>query len=216
MLEEEVVVDVREMYAVHDCMRKEYGSMPLLVKAVADGDTERATIVNDHLRLMYDLMHAHHAGEDEVLWPLVRERNPEHEAIFVMDDEHVLLNQTLHEIKDLAIAWQADPSADNRAALHTELISFEKTLLRHLGHEEREVLPILQRTLNQDEYNALGVWVRERLPEDEALLLVGLILEDTTAANGQAVLDTLPADVVAAVEANRPAVVEYRRRLMGL
>jgi iron-sulfur cluster repair protein YtfE (RIC family) len=197
-------------------MRKEYGSMPLLVKSIADGDSERAALVTNHLALMHELMHAHHKGEDVVLWPLVRDRNPEHEAIFVMDDEHDSLNRTLSGIKVLAQTWRDDPSANNRAALHTELIAFEKTLLRHLGHEEREVLPILQRTVSQSEYDALGVWVRENVPQDDAMLLLGLILEDTTATNAEAVLATLPADVVAEAEANRPTIHAYRRRLMGM
>ena len=67
-------IDVSEMFAVHDAMRKEYGSMPLLVKSIAEGDSDRAAVITEHVHLMGRLMHVHHQGEDELLWPLVQQQ----------------------------------------------------------------------------------------------------------------------------------------------
>ena len=214
---EDAAVDVRDMIAVHDCMRKEYGSLPLLVKSIADGDTARAELVDDHIRLMGVLMDAHHAGEDEVLWPLVRARAPEHEAIFVMDAEHESLNEHVARIGALSGAWRADPSAQNRAALHTELIVFEKDLLKHLGHEEREVLPILQGVLTQEEFAALGLYVREHIDPADRDLILGLIVEDTTSTFSGPMLAAMPEAARIDVEQNlRPRAQEYKRRLLGM
>jgi hemerythrin-like domain-containing protein len=214
---DETGVDVREMIAVHDCMRKEYGSLPLLVKSIAEGDAARAGLVADHVRLLGVLMDTHHTGEDEILWPLVRERSPEHEAIFVMDVEHVELNDRVARIGELAETWRAEPSAVNRAALHTELIGFEKDLLRHLGHEEREVLPLLQATLTQDEFAALGIYVRRHIEPADRDLILGLIFEDTTSTFSGPMLEAMPAEARANVEQTlRPRAQEYKRRLLGM
>jgi len=41
------------------------------VRGVADGDVARARIVGRHVRLLLDLLHVHHGGEDRLLWPLL-------------------------------------------------------------------------------------------------------------------------------------------------
>jgi hypothetical protein len=41
--------DARDMFAVHTMFRREYGSMPDLVRAVAAGDKQRAAVVADHI-----------------------------------------------------------------------------------------------------------------------------------------------------------------------
>jgi hemerythrin-like domain-containing protein len=214
---EEVLVDVSNMYAAHDTMRKEYASLPLLVKSIPDGDVARAALVADHIALLDRFMRAHHGVEDEVLWPLVKERAPEHEAILIMDTEHAGLHDSLDAIRDQAQAWRASASYDTRATLHTTLIAFERALLKHLGHEEREVLPILARTLTQDEYSALGTGVAERLDADDRALLLGLILEDTTQSVGSVTLMGIPEESRAQVEQDaRSRAQTYKRTLLAI
>jgi hemerythrin-like domain-containing protein len=214
---EEVVVDVSEMYAAHDGMRKEYASLPLLVKSIPDGDVDRAGRAADHMALLDRFLRTHHDVEDEVLWPLVKERAPEHEAILIMDTEHAGLNVSLDAIKVQADAWRVSASADTRATLHNTLIAFERTLLRHLGHEEREVLPILQRTLSQDEYAAMGQEVNRRMDPDDRTLVLGLILEDTTQSVGSTILRRIPEETRAQVESDaRAQAQEYKRALLAM
>jgi hemerythrin-like domain-containing protein len=157
---EELAIDVSEMVAAHDGMRKEYATLPLLVKSVADGDTERAAIVAEHIRLLDVLMTVHHDTEDELLWPLAQERAPEHEAVFIMEAEHQELADSLARVASLTRVWETEPSAINRAALHTELISAEKILLKHLGHEEKEALPLLATVISDEEFARFGNNVR--------------------------------------------------------
>ncbi|MBK9739142.1 MAG: hemerythrin domain-containing protein [Actinobacteria bacterium] len=210
-------IDVSEMFAVHDAMRKEYGSMPLLVKSIAEGDSDRAAVITEHVHLMGRLMHVHHQGEDELLWPLVQQRAPEHEAVFVMDAEHAELNAELSQIAQLADAWSADPSGANRASLHTALIVFEKRLLKHLGHEERELLPLLASTVTQEEFAALGAYVRDALPADQRTVLLSLIIDDTTPSLRDAMLDAMdPAARSAFEESGRPIARAYRDRLYSM
>ena len=68
--------DMTEMFAVHDCLRHEFARLPLTVKAVAEGDSDRASVVGGHVMMMTSMLHAHHEGEDLLVWPLLAERSP--------------------------------------------------------------------------------------------------------------------------------------------
>jgi hemerythrin-like domain-containing protein len=212
----DTAIDVSEMFAVHDGMRKEYGSLPLLVKSIADGDRDRASIVCDHVHLLAALMQAHHEGEDELLWPLARERAPETESIFATGAEHVELAEHLARIAAQADAWRSDPSSVNRATLHTSLIRFERILLQHLGHEEADVLPVLRQIVTQDEFASVGRRVRESFPADQRAILLGLILQDTTPTLGAALLEAMdPEDRAEFESSGRTLVQAYRARLLS-
>jgi hypothetical protein len=187
------------------------------VKSVADGDAERAAIVGDHIRLLDVLMTVHHDTEDELLWPLAQERAPEHEAVFIMEAEHQELNDGLVRVNTLTQAWQADPSATNRAALHTELIAVEKVLLRHLGHEEKEALPLLATVISDEEFARFGNNVRAALTPEQRTILLGLIVEDTTPALGASILESMTPEARASFEIEgRPQVRAYKARLLGM
>jgi Hemerythrin HHE cation binding domain len=168
--------DVSEMIAVHDALRREYGSLPLLVKSVPDGDRDRAGVVADHIGLLGTFMALHHAGEDDLLWPLVSERAPDSPVLVLAEADHAELAEQGRLAGELTEAWRNDPSATNRAALHVELIALERAVLQHLGHEEAEVLPLLAATVTPTEYAALGAYVRAGLTPDQwdVVVLLGL------------------------------------------
>ena len=42
-----------------------------------EGDTARAAVVDDNLDLLGRALHAHHTGEDGLLWPLLLQRVPD-------------------------------------------------------------------------------------------------------------------------------------------
>jgi hemerythrin-like domain-containing protein len=213
----DTAIDISDMIAAHDTLRKEYASLPLLVKSIADGDSERAAVVSDHIALMALLMTAHHDAEDALLWPLAEERAPEHEAIFIMEREHNDLTSHVALMGVLADAWRSDPSATNRAALHTELIAFEKDLLKHLGHEEREALPLLGTVITQEEFASFGARARDSVPAEQRALLLGLILADTNPASRAVVLAGMsPASRSAYEDEGKAAAQAYRARLLGM
>ncbi|WP_372462559.1 hemerythrin domain-containing protein [Streptomyces thermodiastaticus] len=66
--------DSREMIAVHDMFRREFSAMPDLAENVTPGDAHHATMVAEHVGFVAGLLHAHHAAEDALLWPILRER----------------------------------------------------------------------------------------------------------------------------------------------
>jgi hemerythrin-like domain-containing protein len=205
-----------EMIAVHNALRREYGSMPLLVKSVADDDAVRAGVVADHIALMGTFMALHHAGEDDILWPLVRERAPQSTVIAAAEADHSGLAEHAHVVAALAEAWRSDPSAMNRAALHVELIALERALLQHLGHEESDALPLLARTITEEEFGTLRAYVRDGLTTEQRTIVLGMILDDTDAATAANLLSALDPKERADIEdAEASAYRAYRESLLA-
>lgn len=212
-----MAIEVREMFAIHDCLRKEISALPLRVKATADGDSRRASEVGEHVSLMLMVLDHHHTAEDVKLWPLLEERVPDNLDLFhEMEAQHGQLHPLIETANTEVVAWMTDPSAENRAALHTTLIRLEKLLLSHLGQEEAEILPIIAETLSQEEFNAIGERGRAEVPPDKMPIVLGLILDDTTADVRDLVWNNLPPEAQQGFEQfGRPMYVAYRERLVN-
>ncbi len=153
--------DMTEMYAIHDCLRHEFARLPLTVKAVPEGDAARAAVIGGHVMMMTSMLHAHHEGEDELVWPLLEERAPEHAALVTeMVGQHEAMMVSVAAAQAQAQAWIASPGVLERSSLHTTLIKLEKELLHHLAMEEQEVVPLISRDLTPDEFAAVGAHAR--------------------------------------------------------
>lgn len=156
------MTDTTDMLAVHDGLRHEFARLPITVKAVAEGDAERAAVVGGHVLFMADFLHAHHASEDAIVWPLLRERAPEHDALVdEMAGQHASMHATVDTVRAQAEAWIATAGMQERSALHTTLIALEREILHHFALEEQDVLPLIQRDLTPEEWPASGS-TRER------------------------------------------------------
>lgn len=207
--------DMTEMYAVHDCLRHEFARLPLTVKAVAEGNAERAAVVGGHVMMMTAMLHAHHEGEDELVWPLLEERSPEHaDLVMSMVGQHEAMLELVTTAQAQAQAWMAGPGILERSSLHTTLIRLEKELLHHLAKEEQEVVPLISRDLTHEEYAAVGAHARAALSPEQLAIGLGLILANTSAERGEAILNGMPADARAGFEQfGRPVYAEYAARL---
>ena len=211
------MTDTTDMLAVHDCFRKEFARLPITVKSIGDGDAERAAAVGGHVLFMADFLHAHHASEDELVWPLLRERSPESTALVEdMAVQHERVHALMETSRVQAQAWIDAPGNQERAALHTTLIALEKELLHHLAVEETEVLPLIARDLSEDEWFAVGEHSRASFPPDQLAIALGLILDNTSPERGEVILSAMPPEARAGFEQfGRPAYLAYRDRVRG-
>lgn len=207
--------DVTEMYGIHDCLRHEFARLPLTVKATAEGDAARAGVLGRHVLLMTRVLHGHHEGEDVLVWPLLEERAPEHgEIVTVMEEQHERMQAAVEKATEQASAWMASPGVQERAALHTTLIALEKEVLHHLALEEQEVLPLIQRYLSPEEWAAVGAHARATLSPEELPVVLGLIVNDTSQARGEAILGGMPPEARAGYEQfGRPLYDAYAAAL---
>jgi hypothetical protein len=68
---------------------------------------------------MMHFLHLHHSGEDDSLWPLVRQLNPAAGALLdVMDADHARIGPEIERVTAAAIEYRAD-SAARQDLLHS-------------------------------------------------------------------------------------------------
>ncbi|MFJ9025231.1 hemerythrin domain-containing protein [Streptomyces sp. NPDC102259] len=168
------------MIVVHRIFRRESALLPRLVRAVPDGGTARATKVAQHLREYLAGLHSHHSLEDELVWPLLRDRAVDDELVGRMEEQHRRIDESLVAVTEWIPAWEqaADHIAGEELAL--ALDEHRTALLEHLDDEERLVLPLIAEHLTVAEWDLVGRRGLERIPKDKLLLALGAILEEAT------------------------------------
>ena len=135
--------DTSDMVIVHRMFRRECALLPQLVAAVAGGDLARARTVAGHAREVLDMLHHHHVGEDELLWPRLSARTRfRNDLLARMDSQHQGLAVLLEHAATAFTAWQNAPTAPTSTALSALLEQLSTGLNEHFDEEEAAVLPI--------------------------------------------------------------------------
>lgn len=186
-------VDTHEMVLIHRVLRREFGQLPRLFRAAA-GDRARSKVIGAHAREMLTFLHTHHTGEDELLFPLLRERAAlDQELMHRMDAQHAQVDDAVTAIDAELSAWtaSADAAAGERMAARVDAMM--PTLIEHLAEEEQEILPIASLTLTQGEWDALGKHGMSAIPLTRRLVILGHITEETDDAERRRFMKVLPA-----------------------
>src|SRR4051794_23710583 len=107
------------MVVVHTAFRREFEEAPVIIRSVAAADHARAARVGDHVQLMLDMLHHHHAGEDRLLWPKLLQRVPKELAptVELMERQHEGIHAQLELARSALDRWRAEGSDDDREAL---------------------------------------------------------------------------------------------------
>ena len=188
-------VDTHEMVLIHRVIRREIGRLPALFRGAAN-DRARSKVVGAHAHEMLDFLHTHHSGEDELLFPKLRERaSLDPELMDRMDAQHALVDHAVTSVGAELPAWtaSADPAAGERMAKLVE--DAMPSLIEHLTEEEEKILPIVSVTVTQQEWNALGKHGMTAIPIPRRLVMLGHITEETDAAERKTFMQVIPAPV---------------------
>ncbi|GAA1039898.1 hypothetical protein GCM10009557_59740 [Virgisporangium ochraceum] len=188
--------DVHEMVVVHRAFRREFGAAAGHVRRTPAGDTRRARIVAEHLRLGFAGLEMHHVGEDVVLWPLLLERAaPSTGLVETMQAQHHGVDAHVAAIMPALDAWAADPTGARGERLAVLLEAFAADLVEHLDLEEREILPLAARHVTAAEWNRMGEHGRDAMSAAQLPIMFGLVLEDADDEERARMLGTLPMPV---------------------
>lgn len=186
-------VDTHEMILIHRVIRREFGQLPRLFRSAA-GDRGRSKAIGAHAREMLDFLHTHHSGEDELLFPLLRERAAlDPELMDRMDAQHAQVDATVAAVGAELPAWTASADAAAGERMATLIDAAMPTLLDHLAEEEQKLLPIVSATLTQSEWDALGKHGMSAIPLTRRLVILGHITEETSDAERRAFMKVIPA-----------------------
>ena len=186
--------DTSDMVIVHRMFRRECALLPQLVAAVAGGDLARARTVAGHAREVLDMLHHHHVGEDELLWPRLSARTRFHADLLArMDSQHQGLAVLLEHAATSFTAWQNAPTAPTSTALTALLEQLSAGLNEHFDEEEAAVLPIVERVITAAEYQEVGQRGLVSIPLTRRLVVLGYLLEGATPQERSDFLAAVPA-----------------------
>lgn len=189
-------IDTRDMICVHDVFRRAFDEASGQIASVRAGDTERAQIVGGYISEVLWFLHAHHGGEDALLYPLLVERAPESDALFSrMESQHLAVAFSIHNAERAAESFRSSASAVDGDALALACRSLMDDMAVHLNEEEVEVLPIASRTITPEEWGALPGHVLSQYNGTRIWLILGLVLEAMPDDLRAHVIDNVPPPV---------------------
>ncbi len=193
----QTLTDTSVMPTLHTFFRREYRLAGALVRGVPEGDLARAAVVADHLDLVGRTLHHHHTIEDELLWPRLLERVPEEMApiVHLMESQHEGVDRLLAELGELLPTFRAHARAEDRERIAAILDDLYVRLVEHLDAEETRMLPIVARTITQEEWDAMGEAGRAATPRGEQFLVLGMYEYDGDPAVIAHMLSDAPAPV---------------------
>jgi len=171
-------IDVRDMAIVHRTFRNAYDESARLVRAAPTPSPARVTFLADHIDFAIAMLHVHHEGEDELLYPKLIERVPDQAPMTEeIEHEHQLIKTALDAASAACAAWRQRPSAETGEALAAALDQLKPVADRHLDDEERQIVPLAAVTLTQKEWDALGKHGVNQIPRNKRGIAFGMILD---------------------------------------
>ena len=139
---------------IHDALRRDLVRLERAVSAPVSED--RRAVLCGHATWVLDVLHHHHVGEDEGLWPLVLTKRPDLKPLMEqMEQEHEMLAEASDGLRTALAEYAADGSDTRREAVADAVRNMQATTLPHLEHEEREAMPLVLDTLDQDDWKYL-------------------------------------------------------------
>jgi hemerythrin-like domain-containing protein len=210
-------VDTRDMVVVHTAMLRELRLAPAAVeRASASGSSRHRARTARHLRFLLDLLEHHHAGEDELLLPLLRARVPKPSlaAVGTGEEQHARIERHLAEARRGLGQWERDNA--HAAALAAELTALHAAVEPHLRSEERDVLPLAAAYLRAAEWEAIGAAGAASVPKSALMMVFGMFMYEGDPEVLRAMLAPAPPPVRVLVPLGAPRVYARRcRRIHG-
>ncbi len=198
MADDQILTDTSDMIAIHDTIRRAIRDAPGQIMAVSDGDTERARRIADYLSEVFWLLRVHHEGEDELLYPLLEERLPQHKELFSrMEAQHASVSTGVEQATRATERFGASGSAAEGREAADACESLLAPISEHLLDEEINVLKLASRVISPPEWAALPFHALSQYRGDRVWLPFGLALEPMNDEMRGNLLSQLPPPVLA-------------------
>lgn len=210
--------DASGMAEIHRMFRRTFGEAPALVRLVSEGDAAHAEVVAVHLDTLSIGLHSHHDGEDERLWPALDERAPSCAAhVARMKEQHAVMLTHLVELDGALPAWRHSGSGADAAAVLAALDGINAALAVHLPDEEKNIVPVMERTLTPAEIDWFSEHGRKSVPKGQTWQALGEILASQPDGGDEWLRTHMPAPGRLAWRLfGRPAYRRHRAALEGL
>lgn len=196
-MSDEPLADVRDMYMAHTMYLREYGLAPALIRGVADGDVERASVIADHLHIVDNSLHHHHAAEDTHIWHRLIERaGAEAEPIVLaMEKQHGGLDEILGDVRSGLAQWRLTADATQGAALAEAVTELHERLVEHLAVEEDRAVPLIEKHITAHEWGQMLADSASDVAPEQVPLLFGMMAYEADPVTVRDVIAGMPPEV---------------------
>lgn len=184
-----------DMIAVHAALIGALDDAPSLIGS-AEGTIDRVEIIGSFYDNVLEFLHVHHAGEDELIYPILEERCPEEKATLQrVDAQHTLLDEPMERARSALAAWREAPSVESGRTVVSLIGTVGETLWPHLGEEEATVLPIASAWMSPEEWGQLPGHALRSFRTDKPWLSIGLIREHLSPEHRDLMLARMPLEL---------------------
>ncbi|GAA0400401.1 hypothetical protein Acor_78100 [Acrocarpospora corrugata] len=149
--------DTRMMGIVHGALCRDLERARAALTAEPYPRDRRRRAVGEHVVWMMEFLHAHHTGEDEGLWPIVRERNPAAGPLLdSLDADHRQIEPGIARLKAAGLRYAATDTDEPRVEVIAALDALTSGLLPHLERVVELAMPVVSASITQAEWKAWG------------------------------------------------------------
>jgi hemerythrin-like domain-containing protein len=187
--------DVSDMYAVHKALTGALDPAPAYVGS-AGLDAERVEMIGSFYENVIEFLHVHHAGEDELIYPVLEQRCAESRSeLERIDSQHKLLHAPMDAGRSAIATWRAEPSTDNAQAVVDAIGSIDEVLRPHLAEEETVMLPIATKWMTPEEWGKLAGHSMMSFRADKPWVALGLVREQFNQEQRDGMLAGMPPEM---------------------
>jgi hemerythrin-like domain-containing protein len=210
------MADVGEMYLVHTMLRRELSLLPALIRGADRNDARNRALIGAHAQLVFQILHAHHEGEDLVLWPLLLERAEAEarEIVAVMGEQHQAIAAAHDEaVRRLGVWCRSGHGGDAFAKVLDGLV---QVLTEHTSLEEKAVLPLAEKYVTAAEWGQMGQHGMDTFQKRLLPLAFGMLMYEGDRAMVQRTLSNAPLPARLLIPIIAPhAFSRHARRIYG-
>lgn len=173
-------IDMQMMYLMHHAFRRDLDRFADAVRATPVDDRRTWQLLAERWDLFAEVLHKHHATEDDLVWPVVMRLGSPEDVIVLeaMEAEHGEIDPLLASCSGgfRRLAQRGDEDA--RAALAVRVCAARESLRRHLAHEESSAIAIIQRLVDPEQWDAIDREIGREYPFAFALRIVPWVAHD--------------------------------------
>jgi hemerythrin-like domain-containing protein len=141
---------------IHAAVRRDLARTEAALRSFPDGDRTRAEDVTRAWDFLTGMLHHHHVGEDEHVWPYLRGLSGVDPGLGdEMEAEHVEMAAALHRASAAMNAFAAAATSSTATTAADSVAAAAGVTARHLEHEEAAVMPILVPRMETAEWKAV-------------------------------------------------------------
>jgi len=190
----DVPADTRMMGIVHSALKRDLSRARDVLTTEPPPRGRQRVALGEHVTWMLDFLHGHHSGEDQGLWPLVRDRNPEAaELLDSMEADHARIAPAADAAAVAAAEYTATTTEAPRTALIGALDALLEVLVPHLDREVAEAMPVVSASISDDEWNDIEQRYFVKKKSTVELAMEGhWMIEDIDSEGYDVVVHTVP------------------------